>query len=855
MKRNKNFYLAASFLIVALTNHKVSLSNEIELKIKKPQESNAAMIFDFTAEYRKYGDNNSNYDVVPQKPTVIQNGETVKGQVVSGGVDNFVINKGAISYDGNEAAKADNGGTFINDTTGVISNNGNIGMIAWENGNLINHGLVENTGEMGIWVFGENASAANYGTVANGSAIGMRATNRSTAINHGTVVNNGNEGMKADDGGTAINETSGKISNAGEIGMIAWDSNSTIINRGEISNSGNIGMLAWGNATATNYGTIMNGGSEGMKADNGATAINRGIIQNNGESAMLAIGGGSTAINDVDGIINRDGNNQIGMLALDGGTAINKGTINVNGDSGVGIYALGGRAENYGTINLNGSSGTGIKINDTGSFVNSGTINLSGTSADGGITDSKGNIAIDNNGILQNKGVMVVDGVLDITSMGNGKLVMDKEGTISASEIKGDLYAGGGITLGSYEDKYVSSNAIKTENIEGDIISGSAMFDAALEKQEDGAYDIVMERKEFKDIVADSSFAEYLENNYAENNSQARKEYYEALKLISGEEKLNTAVSNSLGESYFPNLARLSFGNMRYVNDILKNSIRKRDFKKENSYLIGVDYSKSDNSDEGSLTGYRETLKSFALGADKKLNSNLVLGGAFSYANSSAEFSNGLGSRDAHIYQGTLYSILKRDGLTFTGQAYVGNQSQDLSRVYSFTSLYSETEADADNLYGGISANLEKEYAFGKLYLIPNGGFNLAVNRQDKIEEKGSQYAIEIKDYTSTLLEGNVGVTVGKKWRFTEKAWSDLSFSNRYFYEFTNPYEDLEARVSSISGDYYGINGYDQNRFYGDLGAKFEVTDGSLGIYAEALYIFGKKENEWIYKVGANYIF
>lgn len=236
-----------------------------------------------------------------------------------------VTNKGTISTIGDVGMGAINGGTAINE--GLIANTGNYGMYAsggskhwwWYNdSDAINKGNIENTGSIGMGAF-DGANVTNYGTVMNGSEIGMIAVDKySDADNHGQVINRGDYGIVAGDGAEAKNY--GLVANAGNYGMAAFaevtemteesladelfmfgPTKTKIENHGEIRNVGNYGMLASGSgAEAKNekyyereegykHGLVANIGDYGMAAFDGGKVSNEGIVQNKGNYGMVAV--------------------------------------------------------------------------------------------------------------------------------------------------------------------------------------------------------------------------------------------------------------------------------------------------------------------------------------------------------------------------------------------------------------------------------------------------------------------------------------------------------------------------------------------------------------------------------------
>ncbi|UUV17121.1 hypothetical protein NRK67_04235 [Fusobacteria bacterium ZRK30] len=392
-------------------------------------------------------------------------------------------------------------------------------------------------------------------TMGNEFSFGMTVEDGGSGVNNGTI--NASNGVKASEGGTLINN--GLISltevNTSKSGMQAYT-------LGEVINeeSGNIAINA-------NGGTW----SYGIRTFENTSAINKGNITVNGDygKGMHAKNKGNIVNKKVINIDN-DGD---GMIANYESTAINKGTININGDYGIGIEVTKGATginDDLGIINLNANNGIGIKVDGVGSsYVNNGDINIA--------SETTGNqeIVLSGGATFSNSGSIVADGEFNTNQMGNGQFIMSDGGSLEADKIKGDIYASGALAMGGYDDIYSTYKMLKTTNLEGDIISNSAMFDAHFteNKGENGFYDVVLDRKDFNTIVSNDQLGEILENNYEDNGDKFKEDYYDALKLVTTEKGLNKAAKDSYGMSYYPTLAKQTFEIINDSNQVIVNNV------------------------------------------------------------------------------------------------------------------------------------------------------------------------------------------------------------------------------------------------------------------------------------------
>ena len=315
--------------------------------------------------------------------------------------DSYFENTGIIENTGMHGVYADTGSQVLNNTTGVIQNNGDYGV------------TVSNTGAVA-------SKALNKGTVKNNGNYGMFAEwNGAVIENEGMIENTGTHGMYAENGAEALNTVSGIVKNLGNTGMAASGSGAKIINDGTIENTGENGFHISASGEGINNGIIKNAGNYGMRVMNNSYVRNTGTIANNGTNGIL-VTVNSEALNDTTGIIENQGN--YGIAVGSASKAENKGIIKNNGANG--LYVInGGLGINSGTIENTGTHG--IFITEAGSKgVNDGTIKNTGThgmyatndseavNGSGGIIENTGNYGIVagkdslgiNNGIIRNQG-------------------------------------------------------------------------------------------------------------------------------------------------------------------------------------------------------------------------------------------------------------------------------------------------------------------------------------------------------------------------------------------------------------------------------------------------------------------
>lgn len=797
-------------------------------------------------------------------------------------VDGIAKNKGKIILSGGESIKdgmfAIGNGTIINEETGIIEINSDDGDSYGMNAD-------------------DDSIAVNEGEITlNGHGIGMIADDRGVVTNKGKITLNGDGntrfGMYATGNGTMINEEKGIIGGENvSYGMTAHD-NSTAVNKGTININGkngvfNSGMYVGNTGIATNEGAIVMNSGSGMIAENNGTITNeeRGVIEINDRvfSSGMNVGKG-TAINK--GRISINSRSSTGMVAMDGGvitnektidinningvgmraintsasTAINKGTININGDNGIGIEVTKGATginDDLGIINLNANNGIGIKVDGVGSsYVNNGEINIAyGTTGNQKIVLSGG-------ATFSNSGSIVTEGEFNTDKMGNGQFIMSGGGSLEAETIKGDIYASGALAMGGYDDIYSTYKMLKTTNLEGDIISNSAMFDANFTENADGNgfYDVVLDRKDFNTIVSNEELGRILEDNYEENGDKFKEDYYDALKLVTTEKGLNKAAEDSYGMSYYPALAKQTFeiindSNQVIVNNVIDN-VKYREVD-ETIAVAGVNVTRIENDSYNDISGYDTDLYSVYLGAEKQLSKNTRIGGIITIGKSDTESKeNEGGPREDYYYQGNLYLTYENDErLKLTSMVFGGITDTSLERTLAFGSLNETMTDDINNYYLGINNEVSKKYYFNRNYIKPKFEINFTYMMQDDISESGDQ-DLEIDGVNSISLETGIGLALGRDFYLENRSKINLEGSVTGYAELGNPYKDLDSTFNTLSTDKVKIDGYNNDDFYGEIlmGGSYETED-LLTIYTKVGYRVGNDFEGFVGNIGLNYLF
>jgi hypothetical protein len=812
------------------------------------------------------------------------------------------------------------GSVAINNEKGIIENTGNRGLVASNSGVAHNFGIINNGKGQSLYANSNGTVInEETGRVTSSSKTGIYIRALGTGINKGKIENKGSNGAIVTIGGTFTNEETGVIENSGEYGVRVGDDinedvkgiNSIAVNKGIIRNTREYGVYVKtgksnfnGNTTILSStfineesGIIENNGRYGVSVKGDVTqnigdlkleshAINKGTIRNKGSYGMHTSGGiiinsstgkientgnyrmygedYSTVINE--GKLAIAGNNQTAIYVDDSSIAINKGEITVNGNSNKAMEAKSGSTiinEKTGVIKLEGTNGIGLYATGTGSKIeNKGTIILSNNNEIKGNqeneTDAKGNTAIklEAGATFVNSGEFKVEGDLDFSNMGDGKFEISQGGTIEADSIKGNFYASGALTLGSYEDTYSTYRMLKTDKIDGEVKSNSAMFTSKLtEKNENGYYDIIMERKNFNDILNNNSIANALENSYVQRNSNSKKDrLFDALKLLPTEKTLNEATEMIYGNKIYPTIRQQSFDFIKLNNDKIKsNVLSQTNITGDIRYIGGIDYSIIDQDSSDSFTGYITKAKGIYLGVDKHLNDSYRVGGIINITDINTNFSNN-DRREDRMYQGTLYGIYDKNNTNLTSTLFLGKLDGKLNRTISFSTINEKMKGDIDNNYFGLTNQLEHKFDLNYFYIKPKAEANLIVLYQNEINEKG-EYGLNIQKESNRSFETGIGFDIGKDIKFNNGVKVSLNQGIMYRYEFADTTKSVDAQLKDVIQDRVKLSENDRKRDSSELVTKLEITKNNFGIYGEYKYTISKNQDRQVSTLGLTYKF
>lgn len=660
-------------------------------------------------------------------------------------------------------------------------------------------------------------------------------------INDGSITTSGaltRSNLKGE--GFGIYQKSGETINNGKISI--QGTGHDLDNDGESDIPGGVGIYAEsGTVTNSETGLIEANPNNlipagiGMVTTSGATLINNGTIKGM-YSSMWAVNPNSAAVNN--GLIETE---RSGLTAGNGGKVINNGIIKAwiyeNPENGVVAQpAFAMSAMSYDgeeTIAINSKDGVVYGLVDvTGraaKFINEGIVNGRVKISElGGIVENNGTIT----GVDEAPGEVIVN---------NGKFIQGANGKLDVDKFVGDLFLSGDYAKDNFENNIVlSKDNINIKEHDGDILSNSVMYTVNDSKTE-------LNRKNFNEIISNSNFANYLENNYVDGDI-LRQELYNNLKLIDNADEFTRATNNIFGNDIYPNLKKQTLEAIRFNRDTLVNNVFNQPTSKELRVIGGADY-KNIKADSSNLSGYKEDISSVFLGADKQINAKLRLGTIANIGTLNAKFDMDNAKREDTFGQLNMYSIYKNNDIQLINNLFFGLSSGDLKRDLRFGDVYGSQKGDLDNKWIGLNNILSKDYFVSSFFVKPRVEVNATYLMQDSISENGN-YGLDVEKQNVWSVEAGAGIEVGKELNLNSVKSTIKAFGT-YLHELANPYDSMSVKMNNISSDSVKVSKYDKDS-YKDIGIKLELEKNGLIGYVEYKYLF---DSEYLGTVGMVYKF
>jgi uncharacterized protein with beta-barrel porin domain len=204
------------------------------------------------------------------------------------------------------------------------------------------------------------------------------------------------------------------------------------------------------------------------------------------------------------------------------------------------------------------------------------------------------------------------------------------------------------------------------------------------------------------------------------------------------------------------------------------------------------------------IGGFTSTTGGLALGIDKRVQNNLILGGAYSFAHTDVNAAESLNTTDIQSHQATLYGSLDLgksftgvDGMFLDAQLSYAHNDYDGNRHILVGAVERQAKGDytghqiASRLELGRTFNLSSDYRF-----TPSLGLAHSRVEIDNYTETGATTAnLTVSDQTYDILSNTVKAKVARTWQVNGL---DLTPEVHVGYSYEYLHEKIQA-VSSFS--------------------------------------------------------
>lgn len=231
----------------------------------------------------------------------------------------------------------------------------------------------------------------------------------------------------------------------------------------------------------------------------------------------------------------------------------------------------------------------------------------------------------------------------------------------------------------------------------------------------------------------------------------------------------------------------------------------------DTGFFIRGSYGEARQSRDDGINGYRSDTYSVAVGADRRINSKLLLGASFGYVHGDSDVSgmSGTGAENSMYMLSGFGSYEFSPSWFVEGMLGYGRVVIDTQRTVAGTRLSGDTHANQWN----ISVGLAKEIALNEAATLkPFGQLHYTNVAIDGYREKGGAPALLYKDNTIDSLVSEIGLAAERK---LNNGWS-VNGSLAWEHEFSNDSRSIRtAFVADPANTVFRVKGADGQRDYG----------------------------------------
>lgn len=387
------------------------------------------------------------------------------------------------------------------------------------------------------------------------------------------------------------------------------------------------------------------------------------------------------------------------------------------------------------------------------------------------------------------------------------------------------------LTKFSNQSLIVAENGISGN---GKFVSNSFLFDITTEKENETpklTKDInnleeikigSIKRRDFNQIVDNSSLGNLLENSY-ENFTSEQEKIYEQLASANNEQEFLQQIDEITGRKNVNTLSAQVYDITKDLTDNYKNLI-----KENREDGISFKYINSDSkfSNTNIAEGFERDSHGITVNFNKNINEKLRTGLGFSYLKSNVDYSPSASSNKIETWN--IRGYLDRDirNINLLTDFSFGYNDINNNRIFAGTLNKGEVK-----IYSfALNNSLYKEFSINeKLSIVPSLNLDLTYLLQDDYkEDKG----VEFGETANYFVRGGINLSGVYNLFSNENHKINLKANLKYSHDFNGDVEEVEGKI-------YGFNDWveyesrkiDKDAISYSIGLNYEQKDiYSLGI-------------------------
>lgn len=744
---------------------------------------------------------------------VLNNGALIYNRSDSVTVTNFISGTGSFTHAGSGSVTltVDNtysGGTTINSGTLQVGDGGTTGSLG--SGNVTNNGTLAFNRSDAITVGNLISGLGNLQQLGS-NMLTLTANNTYT----GTTTISSNGAIQVGNGGTTGTLGSGAVINNGALAFNRSDTlmvSNTISGTGNLTNAGSGTTILTANNTYSGLtviedGTLQvgNGGSTGSLGtnqviNNGALAFNR---TNDFTVANLITGSGSVT-HAGSGTLTLFGTN-----TYSGGTTVNNGgTLQLRNSSAAGTGDLN---VSNGRLKADPALTGGLEIKVGGNYLQGadGTLEL-------GIG---GSLAASNQfDRVTAAGTATLDGTLHLTSFNNYRA--------KHSDTFDLIVATNGVTgtFDTFTNDITHSVLLSPELVYTndrvtlvwehmsfvDFLTASNVTLTANQKAVADSLDSILSSSDTNDIalINHLDYQSDLTNSLPESFDQIAPEELTAMLVAS------FAVMDAQGNQFLKRVGDLQSDYQRRYHETLGRRTKTKEafdayVNRSWDIYFELPFNSVSVSGDANASGYDLSANGFTLGADRRINDKIIVGGAFNYLMTSADLING-GSVDLDTISAQVYATwFNAEGLHFEGMLGGGINSYETKRLAVGGVASGDTDGFGFTTLVGGGYNWENgPWQFGPSLALQY--MNASIK---EFTEAGSLSPLRIDSQSEDALHSQLGMKLRYRHQLAD-SWTIITpeLQLAWRHDFLDNSISLDSEFASGAGGSFTVTGPEMGR-------------------------------------------